>query len=115
MADDLAAFCGATRMTQPQQDPEPIIDQLDTGEARIENLAPPIVEALSARFGLSAVEIQELFDDRIARERRAPQIGQTAPDFSLELIDAEGQRTGKNQRLSDCRGQPVALIFGSYT
>ncbi len=49
------------------------------------------------------------------REKRAPAVGSLAPDFELERLSAEGQRTGQSERLSDCRGRPVALVFGSYT
>jgi peroxiredoxin len=41
--------------------------------------------------------------------REGPAIGQPAPDF--ELADLDGNRV----RLSDLRGQPVVLEFGSYT
>ena len=49
------------------------------------------------------------------REKRAPAVGSLAPDFELERLSAEGQRTGRSERLSDSRGGPVALVFGSYT
>jgi peroxiredoxin len=42
---------------------------------------------------------------------KAPQVGETAPDF--ELSDVNGEST---LRLSDFKGSmPVALIFGSFT
>jgi hypothetical protein len=37
-------------------------------------------------------------------------VGDTAPDFQLETVDRKSRT-----RLSDDRGKPVVLIFGSYT
>lgn len=45
------------------------------------------------------------------REERAPKVGDEAPDFRLPVLHGEGATV----RLSDLRGRPVALIFGSYT
>ncbi len=45
------------------------------------------------------------------REESAPMVGDEAPDFRLPLLHGDGATV----RLSDLRGQPVALIFGSYT
>ncbi len=51
------------------------------------------------------------------RERLAkvPQPGTEAPDFELDMLGADGRRTGDRVRLSALRGAPVALVFGSYT
>jgi hypothetical protein len=54
-------------------------------------------------------------DDRQERDLVAPLPGHTAPDFELEIVKGEGGRTGQMRKLSDSRGKPVALIFGSYT
>ena len=43
-------------------------------------------------------------------DRSAPRAGDRAPDF--ELCDASGKQA---VRLSDLRGKPVALVFGSFT
>ncbi|MDX1485085.1 MAG: hypothetical protein R3229_11440 [Alphaproteobacteria bacterium] len=53
--------------------------------------------------------------DRIERDKQSPQVGDMAPDFELELLDAQGGRTGELLSLSSLRGKPVGLIFGSYT
>ncbi|MCH7578105.1 MAG: redoxin domain-containing protein [Chloroflexi bacterium] len=45
------------------------------------------------------------------REESAPTVGDEAPDFELPVLD----RKGATMRLSELRGKPVALIFGSYT
>jgi hypothetical protein len=51
----------------------------------------------------------------IERDRRTPAVGDPAPDFEIERLSPEGKRTGKTFRLSETRGRPVALVFGSYT
>lgn len=47
---------------------------------------------------------------RDAADMRAPKAGDVAPGF--ELRDVSGNESVK---LSDLRGQPVALVFGSFT
>ena len=49
------------------------------------------------------------------REARTPALGSPAPDFELELLSPDGKRSGELRKLSDHRGRPVALVFGSYT
>jgi hypothetical protein len=53
----------------------------------------------------------------LARHHRldwGPAVGQPAPDFDLPLL-TDGQPGPRSVRLSDRRGRPVALVFGSYT
>jgi hypothetical protein len=45
------------------------------------------------------------------RDELAPNVGAEAPDFDLPVLHADAGRV----RLSALRGQPVALVFGSYT
>jgi len=45
------------------------------------------------------------------RDELAPNVGDEAPDFDLPVLHGDGERAS----LSDLRGRPVALIFGSYT
>ena len=45
------------------------------------------------------------------REESAPAVGDEAPEFELPVLDGKGA----TMRLSELRGKPVALIFGSYT
>ena len=52
--------------------------------------------------------------ERAERDRSAPKVGETAPDFSLERLPTETTPPGWF-RLADGRGRPVALAFGSYT
>lgn len=53
--------------------------------------------------------------ERVQRERYAPKPGELAPDFTIERLSADGNRTNEMFQLSKSRGKPVALIFGSYT
>jgi hypothetical protein len=50
-----------------------------------------------------------------ARQARVPQPGALAPDFELEVVTRERKPTGERVCLSALRGQPVGLVFGSYT
>ena len=50
-----------------------------------------------------------------ARQNRVPKVGAFAPEFKLERLDRAKKRTGEFVKLSNLRGRPVALAFGSYT
>ena len=50
-----------------------------------------------------------------AREADVPKVGAVAPDFVADVVDRARRRTGAQVRLSDLRGRPVGLVFGSYT
>jgi cytochrome oxidase Cu insertion factor (SCO1/SenC/PrrC family) len=62
---------------------------------------------------------EEQFDAMMARskERQAlvPAVGTMAPDFTLERVSRDRKRTGDFVTLSELKGKPVALCFGSYT
>jgi len=62
---------------------------------------------------------EEQFDRHLehtrARQIDVPQPGSVAPDFELDVLDRNRLRTGETVDLSELRGKPVALIFGSYT
>ena len=49
------------------------------------------------------------------RDARTPPAGSQAPDFELKRLSAEGDLTEQTLMLSEMRGRPVALVFGSYT
>jgi hypothetical protein len=55
------------------------------------------------------------YERRLKADKAAPQPGDVAPDFTLELLSATGARTGESLTLSSLRGKPVGLIFGSFT
>ncbi|MDD9906161.1 MAG: hypothetical protein OXT06_21540 [Rhodospirillaceae bacterium] len=52
---------------------------------------------------------------RISRERHAPKVGDMAPDFRIARLAVDGTHGGDPFQLSETRGRPVTLIFGSYT
>ena len=66
-------------------------------------------------MGISQAEFAERWRMRLERNLGAPEIGSPAPDFNLEILSGAGEQTGEKFRLSSSRGQPVGLIFGSYT
>lgn len=49
------------------------------------------------------------------RDARTPPAGSQAPDFELKRLSSEGDLTEQTITLSEMRGRPVALVFGSYT
>ena len=53
----------------------------------------------------------ERFQTYISSRSEPPSVGDRAPDFELDVLGGAGARV----RLADLRGQPVGLIFGSYT
>ena len=59
------------------------------------------------------------FDTHMATEKTrddiVPKIGDDAPDFVADVLGSNRERTGEQVRLSDLRGKPVAIAFGSYT
>ena len=72
------------------------------------------------RMWLSISDITEAQFDALRAEQEArqvwvPQPRTTAPDFELGPATRERKPTGEKIRLSALRGQPVGLVFGSYT
>ena len=69
------------------------------------------------------LEISDISEDQFeahmaeekAREDIVPKVGSMAPDFVADVLGPNRQRTGAQVRLSDLRGRPVGIIFGSYT
>ena len=84
---------------------------------------PKILEDRIALIGDEELEfrgwtregMRERYLDRIEHDKHSPQVGEVAPDFELELLDATGNRTDDRLSLSALRGKPVGLIFGSFT
>ena len=66
-------------------------------------------------WNISREEYDRLQAVKLARESKVAPVGAMAPDFELEQLSPEGDRTGETTRLSSFRGRPVALAFGSYT
>ena len=69
------------------------------------------------------LEISDITEDEFeahmaresARETMVPAIGADAPDFIADVLGPNHQRTGEQVRLSDLRGKPVGIAFGSFT
>ena len=66
-------------------------------------------------MGLTREELKEQLATMEEREKIAPIVGDEAPDFDIKRLDKNGKLTDERVRLSDLRGKPVALAFGSYT
>ncbi len=60
---------------------------------------------------MTGERLAQLREAMARRDELAPKVGDEAPDFQLPILHAEGDTV----RLSDLRGRPVALVFGSYT
>jgi hypothetical protein len=60
-------------------------------------------------------EYEAMVRERAERDRHAPKVGAPAPDFAIERLAPDGTRAGEMFRLSEMRGRPVAIVFGSYT
>jgi hypothetical protein len=65
--------------------------------------------------GLTKEGMRAGYERRLEADKNAPQPGDMAPDFTLELLSATGMRTGESLSLSSLRGKPAGLIFGSFT
>ena len=81
----------------------------------IEDRIVSITEAELELRGWTREGMRRRYLDRMKRDLGSPQVGEEAPDFELELLNATGERTGELIALSGLRDRPVALIFGSYT
>ncbi len=64
---------------------------------------------------MSADEFDAMMAQQKARQAAALKVGDAAPDFEIERLDRWRKRTGEFVKLSNLRGRPVALAFGSYT
>ncbi len=102
-------------MENPKFDLFAVMKQLLSGEMRLSDLPHNAVERLTEMMKSDAESLQARFDQRVKREKTAPRPGSAAPEFTLELIDEKGVRTGVQKSLADHRDKPVALLFGSYT
>ena len=67
------------------------------------------------KMNISKERFREIWEMQQAREQLAPAVGTPAPDFELKRLDEKGVLTEETLRLSNLRGRPVGLVFGSYT
>jgi len=64
---------------------------------------------------ISEAEFEAHMAHEKAREAIVPKVGDMAPDFVADVLGPDRQRTGDLVRLSDLRGKPVGIVFGSFT
>ena len=64
---------------------------------------------------IGAAELDSHMAEEKAREAQVPQVGSQAPDFVADVLGPNRQRSGEQVRLSELRGKPVGIAFGSYT
>ena len=68
-----------------------------------------------ADAGFTRTQFEDRWRARLERDRFSPVIGSPAPDFTVEVLTSEGNRSGELFQLSSLSGKPVGLVFGSYT
>lgn len=64
---------------------------------------------------MTEAEFDAMMAAEKGRESNVPQVGSLAPDFTAERLGEGRRRTGEFVTLSQLKGRPVALAFGSYT
>ena len=64
---------------------------------------------------ITEAEFDAHMEAQKVREATVPRPGAMAPDFVADRLDRNRKRTGEQVRLSDYRGKPVAIAFGSFT
>ncbi len=64
---------------------------------------------------ITEAEFEAYMAEQKVREAIVPKVGSEAPDFVADVLGRDRKRTGEQVRLSDLRGKPVGLVFGSYT
>ncbi len=67
------------------------------------------------QMGTTRERLEESLKKMQEREKNAPVVGDQAPGFELKRLSSSGKITNDRVRLSELRGKPVALLFGSYT
>ena len=84
--------------------------------AKFEKVVVNATEEWLKTRGLTRDQLRRFIEKRVIRDKeKTPRVGDPAPDFELEKLDAQGRRTGQMVRLSSFFGSPIGLIFGSYT
>ena len=74
-----------------------------------------IPEHAFEKMGTTREGFRKIRDEMRERDAHTPRVGSPAPDFRIERLSPDGERTGNMLSLSSLRGRPVALVFGSYT
>jgi hypothetical protein len=89
--------------------------ELHSGAKRLDDFSEEVLRETTKVSSLSRGELQAFFDKGVRLEKSSPRAGSRAPDFQLDAIDHNGNRTGEMVQLSEALDKPVALVFGSYT
>ncbi len=74
-----------------------------------------IPDHVFAQMNISRERFAEIHAEMDEREKHAPGPGSPAPDFALPRLSRDRRLSDERVRLSELRGRPVALVFGSYT
>ncbi len=74
-----------------------------------------IPAAIWEQMNISKEKFGQLMAIAAEREKKVPAVGSAAPDFSLRRLGRDRRPLAERVRLSELRGRPVALVFGSYT
>jgi hypothetical protein len=64
---------------------------------------------------ISEADFDSHMSEQKAREAVVPKVGSEAPDFVADVLGDNRTRTGEQVRLSDLKGKPVGIVFGSFT
>lgn len=67
------------------------------------------------QLGISREDLEKRLDQIDERDKASPDVGQTASGFTIKQLSSDGKLTEDLVSLSDLKGKPTALIFGSYT
>ena len=68
-----------------------------------------------AKMMMTPEQYTQMRAERLAREAHAPDIGDSAPDFTAQRLTSMGTPTVETLTLSSMFGRPIGLVFGSYT
>jgi hypothetical protein len=83
---------------------------------KFENIVINAADKWLETRGMTRDQLRSFIEKRVIRDRKkAPKVGDDAPDFELEKLDNHDKRTNETLRLSESFGNPISLIFGSYT
>ncbi len=74
-----------------------------------------IPPALWEQMNITKERFAEVMAMMEERERTAPPVGSLAPDFALRRVLPDRRLSSERIRLSELRGRPSALVFGSFT
>ena len=66
-------------------------------------------------WNISREKFDEFYGNLLEHQKYVPNVGDPAPHFEAERLDANGNRTGESFKFTGEEGRPVAFVFGSYT